>query len=255
MDPYSQSSMDPYRNPGNFVNLLTSQQEPQCRESFLPYVGLGSSQDPQFGADLSDQVEVIPESRGVERRKWSPTEDIVLCSSWLNTSKDPVVGNEQKGEAFWKRISDCFNSSPNLAGYQRREANHCKQRWHRINEHVNKFVGCYEAAERQKTSGYNESDVMKVAYDIFFADNKVKFNLEHAWIELRDDQKWLTSLTCCKGNGSSKKKKVHDPSASSQTVSQPVDPQARPMGVKAAKAKGKRSVTKSGTAESTVSIA
>uniref|UniRef100_A0A0D3C378 Non-haem dioxygenase N-terminal domain-containing protein n=1 Tax=Brassica oleracea var. oleracea TaxID=109376 RepID=A0A0D3C378_BRAOL len=31
-----------------------------------------------------------------QRCKWSTAEDLVLISSWLNTSKDPVVGNEQK---------------------------------------------------------------------------------------------------------------------------------------------------------------
>jgi len=30
------------------------------------------------------------------KRKWSPTEDVVLISAWLNTSKDLVVSNEEK---------------------------------------------------------------------------------------------------------------------------------------------------------------
>ena len=69
-----------------------------------------------------------------ERRKWSPTEDIVLISAWLNTSKDPVVGNEQKAIAFWKRIAGYFASFPKVAGLQKRGETQCKQRWRKLNE-------------------------------------------------------------------------------------------------------------------------
>uniref|UniRef100_A0A0D3ACK3 Uncharacterized protein n=1 Tax=Brassica oleracea var. oleracea TaxID=109376 RepID=A0A0D3ACK3_BRAOL len=31
-----------------------------------------------------------------ERRSWTPVDDVALISAWLNTSKDPVVGNEQR---------------------------------------------------------------------------------------------------------------------------------------------------------------
>ena len=61
------------------------------------------------------------------RRKWTPNDDIVLISSWLNTSKDPVVGNEQKSVAFWTRIAAFFAASPLVAGWEEREAKHCKQ--------------------------------------------------------------------------------------------------------------------------------
>ena len=122
--------------------------------------------------------------------EWSPIEDIVLISAWLNTSKDLVVGNEQKAMAFWKRIAAYFASSTKLAGLQKRETSHCKKRWGKINEGVCKFVGCYDAATKEKSSGQNENDVMKMTHKIFFNDYKVKFTLEHAWLELHHDQKW-----------------------------------------------------------------
>ena len=81
------------------------------------------------------------------------TDDVVLISSWLNTSKDPVVENKQKSVAFWKRIVTYFNDSPKLAGCENREATHCKQRWHKMNDLVCKFCGAYEAAMREKSSG------------------------------------------------------------------------------------------------------
>ncbi|XP_013668568.1 glutathione S-transferase T3-like [Brassica napus] len=96
-----------------------------------------------------------------ERRKWSPTVDKILIGAWLNTSKDPVVSNEQKAGAFWYRIVEYYNASPLLSGTIRRELMSCKQRWSRINGDVAKFVGCYDAALREQRSGQNDDDVMK----------------------------------------------------------------------------------------------
>ena len=99
---------------------------------------------------------------------------MVLISSWLNTSKDPVVGNEQKSVAFWQRIADYFAASPKLAGRERRKPFYCKKLWHKINDLVCKFCGAYEAAAREKTSGQNENDILKQAHVIFFNNYKKK---------------------------------------------------------------------------------
>ncbi|XP_013688997.1 glutathione S-transferase T3-like [Brassica napus] len=166
MEPFSLNS------PG-FVNLLASQSSPPID---------------------TDSAEAASNSPGLvkplERRKWGPKEDLVLISAWLNTSKDPIVSNEQKAGAFWKRIEEYFNSSPQLIGSVPREWSQCKQMWGRVNEQVCKFVGSHEAALKEQASDQNENDVMKAAHDIFLNDYHVKFTLEHCWRELRFDQKW-----------------------------------------------------------------
>ena len=101
----------------------------------------------QLGEDANVEAHTMDDRK--ERRKWTPAKDVVLISAWLNTSKDPVVGNEQKAIAFWKRIAAYFAASPKLACLQKRESAHCKQRWGKINEGVCKFVGCYEAATKE----------------------------------------------------------------------------------------------------------
>ncbi|XP_013624026.1 PREDICTED: glutathione S-transferase T3-like [Brassica oleracea var. oleracea] len=135
----------PSHSPG-FVNLLASQSSPSI--------------------DV-DSAEALGNSPGLvkplERRKWGVKEDLVLISAWLNTSKDPIVANEQK-------------------------------RWGRVNAEVSRFVGCHEAALKEQSSGQNENDVMKAAHDIFFNDYNVKFTLEHCWRELRFDQKWRSHV-------------------------------------------------------------
>uniref|UniRef100_A0A0D3DCC0 Myb-like domain-containing protein n=1 Tax=Brassica oleracea var. oleracea TaxID=109376 RepID=A0A0D3DCC0_BRAOL len=167
--------------------------------------------------EASSRGEETPAERR-ERRKWTHVDDVVLISSWLNTSKNPIVGNEQKSGAFWKRIATYFAASPKVARSDHREAVHCKKRWHKINDLVNKFCGAYEAASREKSSGQNENDVLKLAHEIFFNNHNKKFKLEHAWKELRNDQK----LTC--------------------------EGTTRPPGVKASKGNGKQQTKAEGKA-------
>ena len=70
-----------------------------------------------------------------------------------------------------KRIDVYFSASPKLAGCEKREASHCKQRWHKMNDLVCKFCGAYEAATREKSSGQNENGVLKLAHEIFFTNH------------------------------------------------------------------------------------
>ncbi|KAL1207069.1 Glutathione S-transferase T3 [Cardamine amara subsp. amara] len=239
MDPFTPYSQNP-----SFLNLLQSQGDnPNPYESLSPRVELGSSEVPVFSTQCEDDPSVGVEERK-ERRKWTPKEDVMLISAWLNTSKDPVISNEQRAGSFWTRIQAYFNSSALLAGLQQREASHCKQRWGgRLNDQVCKFVGCYEAAMKEQSSGQNEDDVMKAAHAIFNSDHLTKFTLDHAWRELRHDQKWCSTLSV-KDAGRSKRRKIEEPSAQSSSA-HPVShgeevSMARPAGVKAAKAKGKK---------------
>ncbi|XP_013601770.1 PREDICTED: glutathione S-transferase T3-like [Brassica oleracea var. oleracea] len=192
--PFSQSS--------KFVELLNSQQSIFFGNND-DSVSLSSSQSPSVGNfGTEDGGETGTQRR--ERRKWTPKDDIVLISSWLNTSKDPVVSNEQRSDAFWTRVMAYFAASRQDGGCDQRESRHCKQRWHRINDLVCKFAGAYAAASREKTSGQNENDVLKQAHQIFYTNHKQKFLLEHAWKELRNDQKWCEQASA-KTEGSKKK--------------------------------------------------
>ncbi|XP_033136155.1 glutathione S-transferase T3-like isoform X3 [Brassica rapa] len=201
-------------------------------------VSLSSSQSPSvhnLGTDDGGETG----TQRKERQKWTPKDDIVLISSWLNTSKDPVVSNEQRSDAFWTRVAAYFAASRQDGGRDQRESRHCKQRWHRMNDLVCKFAGAYAAASREKTSGQNENDVLKQAHQIFYTNHKQKFLLEHAWKELRNDQKWC-DLASAKTEGSCKKRKCEDGAACSSSQATEVK---RPPGVKTAKASGKKTVT------------
>ncbi|XP_022565208.1 glutathione S-transferase T3-like [Brassica napus] len=199
----------------SFVNLLASQES----------VDLDSLETPLFSSQCPEESSV----KG--RRKWSVKEDIILIGAWLNTSKDSIVSNEQKCGAFWKRIVEYYNSSPLLVGTVPRKLGQCKQRWARINDLVCKFACCYDMALREQRSVQNDNDVMKAALDIFYSDQNMKFNLEHAWRELRHDVKWCSTY-------------LEKDKDKRNLVDSPVpEPEERPIGVKAAKAAGKRKKT------------
>ncbi|WZZ30347.1 glutathione S-transferase T3-like isoform X2 [Brassica napus] len=223
---------NPSTGTSKFVELLNSQQTVSFG-NFEDSVELSSSQVPLRGSVANEASNFAGDSGAerCQRRAWTPTDDVVLISSWLNTSKDPVVGNEQKSTGFWKKIAAYFAASPLVAGGREREAGHCKQRWHRINDLVSKFCGAYEAATREKTSGQNENDVLKLAHQIFYNNYNKRFTLEHAWKELRHDQKWC-ELATAKNGETMKKRKGKE---GGETESSQATENKRPIGVKAAK--------------------
>ncbi|XP_013601466.1 PREDICTED: uncharacterized protein LOC106308908 [Brassica oleracea var. oleracea] len=116
-------------------------------------------------------------------------------TSRVSVSKDLVVSNEQKAGAFWKRIQDYYNASPHLR------------------------------------SGQNDDDEMKAALEIFYNDYSIKFNLEHAWRELRHDKKWCSTYLA-KDSVKEKLKQVLEVDGE--------EAMGRPVGVKAVKAASKR---------------
>ncbi|XP_013667205.2 glutathione S-transferase T2-like [Brassica napus] len=198
----------------SYVEFLQSQSQNVVSENF-PYesfphssVHTGASEIPPFSSQQSEApspAEDTPTERQ-ERKKWTPADDEVLISAWLNTSKDVVVRIDQKSGTFWKRVGEYYAESPHvLVGGDKTKHNHCKQRWHKINDWTNKFCGAFAAAERQMTSGQNETDVLKLAHDIYYANHKQKFSVEHAWCVLRYEQKWI-SLNPSKTHTSSKRK-------------------------------------------------
>ncbi|XP_013617236.1 PREDICTED: glutathione S-transferase T2-like [Brassica oleracea var. oleracea] len=77
---------------------------------------------------------------------------------------------------------------------------------------------------------------MKAALDYYFKDQGHKFSMEHAWRELRRDQKWCSA---CKDGGKDKRKHVLEVDIDEE--------EGRPVGVKAAKATSKKN--KSGKEE------
>nr|VDD62367.1 unnamed protein product [Brassica oleracea] len=205
----SKMDFNPFQDSANFVGLLHSQQNVVFGSQGR--VSLSLSQVPSLG-----------------------TQAVELPAEW----------NDQKSTTFWTRVAAYFSASPKLAGCEKREGTQCKQRWHKMNEVICKFSGAYEASTREKTSGMNDNDILKLTHKIFSNNQQKKFSLEHTWNELRNNQKWC-ELATAKTESSSKKRKFADGSlsGSSSQVNENdagIEGTSRPPGVKAAKARGKK---------------
>ncbi|XP_013624784.1 PREDICTED: glutathione S-transferase T3-like [Brassica oleracea var. oleracea] len=153
----SRNPLNPYSESPSYSYLLHSQNfqygsypSTQYPSEIPPY----SSQQPDGPPERED-----PAVASKERRQWTVDDEVVI-SAWLNTSKDAMVGNEQKSGTFWKRVAEYYESTPHAKeSGEPREWLHIKQRWQKINDITNKFCGAYSAAERQITSGQSKTDV------------------------------------------------------------------------------------------------
>ncbi|XP_058726667.1 glutathione S-transferase T3-like [Vicia villosa] len=233
-------------------NFMQNYQNPNPQNSQIPPMPPFSTQVSPFSTQpfstqvppFSTQVGTEKEERVVVKKKsrehFTRDEDILLIQSWLNVSKDPIVGVDQKAESFWVRVAANYNE---YRGQSREKLKgQLKCRWHRINSLVQKFVGCYKQAVNGKKSGTTENDIMAAANALFAQDQGTTFNLEYAWRLLKDEPKWMGESI----GSSSKITKTYASEASSDNPDTPSSyefnsssPMERPMGQKAAKRKGK----------------
>lgn len=82
--------------------FLQSQSQNFPYESYGSSLNFGASDIPPYSSQQPDSP-TVPENPPVasrERRNWTPADDEVLISGWLNTSKDVVVGIDQKSGTF-----------------------------------------------------------------------------------------------------------------------------------------------------------
>ncbi|XP_058782447.1 uncharacterized protein LOC131656905 [Vicia villosa] len=202
------------------------------------------AQDGLETINLDEEVKTTPVTNMLKIR-FQPKEDELLIQSWLNISRDPIVGIDQKGDSFWKRIGEAYNNHRHK-NFPDRNPMALKGRWHKkINPCVQKFVGCYKQAVAVKKSGSSESDIVSAACDIYYQDGHEKFTFQSAWKLLRDEPKWLggSSEPSAKRTKSSASV-AYSTSSNPPTPTSEYDPPSptllhRPIGNKAAKRKQK----------------
>ncbi|CAH8268373.1 unnamed protein product [Arabidopsis lyrata] len=248
--------MDSNNHPNN-----QCQSQPNYSLQNFPYgkfssnANISFSQIPSFSSQPSSppvQAASQPEKTPRERRIWTSQDDLVLISGWLYTSKDVIIGNDQRSGAFWKRIGEYYASSTHvLNGAEPRLPDHCRQRWQKIQNMVARFCGFYAEAFSEKASGMNDLDIINNAHQLYYQLYKKKFSLEYAWNALRYEPKWLNlePMNPTPKTTSSNKRKADDapPSAGSNVFEE----ESRPPGIKAMKAKRNKGKGKVGPALAT----
>ena len=156
--PFSYPQNSPYQFP--FPPFSNPQFETQ--QTPINIQNSPETQVPAFSheniIDLNNDCEETKEVReAIGQWKW--VEDKLLISAWLNVSIDPLIGTDQKADAFWDRIRQyCEEDNP---GVIKRGVMAMKKRWQRINEGAQKFGSCHDEAQRIVGSGSNLDDMIE----------------------------------------------------------------------------------------------
>jgi len=110
----------------------------------------------------------------------------------LNASKDPIYGNDKRGDTFWKEVTDVFNKKGN--GKRRRELNQLKIHWSRLKSSIGEFNDYWTKVTQIHTSGYSDDMLEKEAQQMYANRFGKAFTLVHWWKILKDEPKWCAQF-------------------------------------------------------------
>ncbi|KAL2930108.1 Glutathione S-transferase T3, partial [Bienertia sinuspersici] len=121
--------------------------------------------------------------------KWSKIKDIDLCKSWITILKDPIKGNDQTKELYWRNIAEYYNT------WKKEEPeipiDKLSNHWFKMSADVSRFNGCYIQVKDSHPSGHNDEDIINKAKILFTKRYEGrKFSYIHAGEVLHTDPKW-----------------------------------------------------------------
>ncbi|WVZ78110.1 hypothetical protein U9M48_025873 [Paspalum notatum var. saurae] len=121
--------------------------------------------------------------KNVSRRGggFNKEEDAIICSAFLNVSKDPITGVNQSSGGYYKRMHEFFEAHKPQGSNRSQLA--VQSRWGTIQKAVNRFCGFKALVDRRAESGKNEQD-----RKLF--EEKEPWGFMHCWRILRDEPKW-----------------------------------------------------------------
>jgi len=174
MIPASQSAVY-WNHYLNFVrNPLGSVDHPPFADSYPPSNTStplqGSNTIPSLPVNLDSDAEhsvhdinspeknapPIQKPKKAKEQNFTSPEDLLLCTTWLQISSDPVVHTGQRREGLWARIEKRYNEQ--RGNFPCRVNRALSSRWDKIRADVSKFAGYYARVLREKQSGLTDDD-------------------------------------------------------------------------------------------------
>jgi hypothetical protein len=113
-------------------------------------------------------------ARGRKGKNFSSDEDQQVCRSVLHISQDPIVGNGQRKEAFWERITTHYNWNKPIGGGEC-PSRSLEMKWGIIKHDVAKFIGVHKQVSSCRESGSSPDNVLQNALELY----KVKHPKQH----------------------------------------------------------------------------
>jgi hypothetical protein len=95
---------------------------------------------------------------------YTAKEDVFLCRSWLAISQDAISGAEQKGKAYWKRVTVDYHQQRQLKPFKihsDRGQVSIQKWWSLIQMDTNKFCGAIEHVLGRRESGVGIADMAR----------------------------------------------------------------------------------------------
>ncbi|KAI4988151.1 hypothetical protein ZWY2020_029781 [Hordeum vulgare] len=177
-------------------------------DAYMSTMGVGSNnshwsqtndihfEDHEFEVD--EEGEGIVDAPKGRAGNYTSKDDILLCNTWLQVSRDPSIGGDQSRDAYWGRMKEHFDAH-NLCGIDRSERS-LRSRWSTINSDCQEWAVAQKAVDKLNPSGTNEDDRYNIAQNLFKEEErktkkgKIKkgriFTLPHCYEVLKDDEKW-----------------------------------------------------------------
>lgn len=112
------------------------------------------------------EASVAEKKRHQRGSSFKTVEDEYIVNSWIRVSEDSVVGAEQKGETFYREITEYYNSiRPSYRPQRSTES--IKKRVKKLLCDCQAFGGCVARVTRVRPSGASDEDVLHLATALF----------------------------------------------------------------------------------------
>ncbi|KAC9177469.1 hypothetical protein E3N88_46259 [Mikania micrantha] len=127
----------------------------------------------------------------VNRQKWPQSDEVLLAQAMISISENPIIGNNQTGDAYWNKIETYYNDAPPIVS---RDAHNLRSHWHMFKSKVNRFNDLYLQVKSCYRSGWSDDQYLVEARLLYINDpsNKTSapFTYEHVWNVVKDHGKY-----------------------------------------------------------------
>ncbi|KAJ1289908.1 hypothetical protein BS78_02G201000 [Paspalum vaginatum] len=124
-------------------------------------------------------------------KAFSKEEDRIICSAFLNVSKDPITGTNQSSGGYYQRMHDYF--AENIDPPTTRSVVAIRHRWLSIQKAVNKFCGLYSVIQHANESGKTEQNLIDDTIKLY--EDSEPWTFMHCWTILQHEAKWNDKMT------------------------------------------------------------
>lgn len=164
----------------------------------------GEGVDPAAGRRRSIQNTGVAARPGTKGKNFVREQEEQLARSVLHVTFDPITGNQQRGSAFWERISVHYN------GYRLHDfrfARSLEFKWGLIKHDVGKRIGVYQQVKNLNKTGTNEADTLRKIHKLYRVNSKnnLAFLFEHVWTLVKEDPRWGNGWSAVKVRTSKRK--------------------------------------------------